>query len=245
VKGEMSRLVRASKLLGAKVVDKDNKKIGLLVNVIFNINPDFLYANLLVFPDTTKSLLKRLSDAIKDNALDYIEENFPADYPKVKSLVEKSSEQALKMLEKYLQEKEKELMKTYYVVPVTETENPEQESIEEIRIKHGHIDCDQFRCEPDINEEFPFFRNRSFAGLETLLTTTLNLEPVEGLSINLPDDRKGRTVDLELDYDGGVVENLVVQTYGKGAGKHLVNAKEFDFSELKAKNVSPMPNASD
>jgi sporulation protein YlmC with PRC-barrel domain len=238
-------LIRASKLLGAKVVDNDNKKIGLLVNVIFNINPDFLYANLLVFPDTTKSLLKRLSEAIKDGTLDYIEENFPADYPKVKSLVEKGSEQTFKTLEQYLQEKEKELMKTYYVVPITETENPGQESIEKIRIKHGRVDCDQFRCEPDRNEEFPFFRNRSFAGLETLLTTTLTLEPVEGLSATLPDDQKGRTVDLELDYDGGVVENLIVQTYGKGAGKHLVNAKEFDFSELKAKKAASLPNASD
>jgi hypothetical protein len=70
------------------------------------------------------------------------------------------------------------------------------------------------------------------------------LEHVEGLKHSLPDGKKGLTVDLELDYDGGLVENLIVQTYGKGAGKYRVSTKDFDFSELKAKQMTPIPNDS-
>ena len=134
-------------------------------------------------------------------------------------------------------------METYYVIPLTETQNPGQGKIKKIKINHDHVDCDQFRCEPDKNIEFPFFRRRSFTGIDAS-RTTLNLEHVEGLKHGLPDGKKGRTVDLELDYDGGLVENLIVQTYGKGAGKHRVSTKDFDFSELKANKMTPIPNDS-
>lgn len=239
-------MIRASKLLGAKVVDNENKKVGLLVNVIFNTNPDYLYANLLIFPDKTKRWLNKLSEFLEGTTLDYIKENFPADYPKMaKDIAEKGSEQAFKMWKQYLEEKEEESMKTYYLVPLHEIENPGQD-YKELKIKNSLKECLQYQgCEPDKNEDFPFFRNRSFTGLETLLTTTLTLEPVEGLKANLPDEKKGRTVDLELDPDGGSVGNLIVRTYGKGAGEHLVDAKDFDFSELKAKKTVSAPDTSD
>lgn len=223
----------------------DNKKIGLVVNVIFSTDQDFPLAKLLVFPDTTKGLLDSIQKAAKDNALDIIKDNFPADYPKVKAAVEKVSAQGIKILDNYLKNKEKELMETCYLVPLEETENPGQDVIKKIKINHNHEDCDQFRSEPDEDIEFPFFRKRSFTGVQSLLTTTLNLEPVEGLKANLPNAKKGRTVDLELDYDGGLVNNLIVKTYGAGAAKHLVCAKAFDFSELKAKQIDPMPTVPD
>ena len=236
-------MIRASKLLGAKVFDNGNKKLGLVVNVIFGTDPDHSVANLLVFPDNTKGLLDRLSETLRDSAVDLVTEYFPADLPKVKAFAEMGSAKGVEMWNKYVEEKKRELLQTYYVVPLIETENPGQGIIKKIKINHNKEDCDQFRCKPD-DYDFPFFRNRSFTGIGPLLKTTLTLQHVERLKNSLPDGKKGQTVDLELDYAGGLVENLIVQTYGRGAAKHRVNPKDFDFSELNAKKMARIQDAS-
>lgn len=230
----------ASNLLGAKVVDIENKKIGLLVNIVFRTDPDIPSAKALIFPDKTRKWLNRLSEFIKGTTLDLIKEEFPSDYPKIaKDIAEKGSEQAFKIWEKYLEEKKEELMKTYYLVPILYAENPDEDEISEIKMKKSIYELKKYRkCKP-LKDEYPFFRDRPFNGLETLLLTTLNLEALEELKTSQLEGKKGLLMDIQLNFEEGTVGKLVVQTFGKGACENLVNPKDFDFSELTIKEKSP------
>jgi sporulation protein YlmC with PRC-barrel domain len=239
-------LVNASNLLGAKVVDKENKKIGLLVNIVFRNDPDIPDAKVLIFPDKPRKWLNRLSEFIKGTTLDIIKDDFPSDYPKIaKDVAEKGSEQAFKIWEKYLNEKEDELMKTYYLVPILYAENPEQDEISEMKMKKNIYELKKFKkCKPSTNE-YPFFGDRSFDGLETLLPTNLNLVSIEGLKIKYLEGTIGRLIDLQLDFEGGLVEKFIVQTYGPGASQNLVNPKTLNFSELAIREKDSSSNSSD
>lgn len=242
--GALAILIRASKLLGAEVFDSENKKLGILVNVVFNTN--YLNADLLIFPDEKKSILNTLLETFGDVTLDYLKEKFPAEYSEIpKEIIDRGAKPALEAIKKNLKQKKEKEMKLYYRVPLHEMKKPGQGKIKKIYVKQFRNKCPLFTCEPDkTDEDFPFFKNRSFHGLDTLLPTTLYLEPVQGLSANLS-EKKGRITGLELDIDGGSVETFVARTYGKGAGEHLVPINGFNFSELKAKQMTSTPNVPD
>ena len=238
-------MIRASEFLQKKVVDNEGNKLGLLVNVIFNIDPDFLNARMLVFPYKPCIWTKALKEFAKEASSGLIEAKLPSGSQKVVNPVFKAGHKAVfKVVDDDKQKKDKKLLVTYYLIPFSKVVDINQAPIDQIELT---IDCEECQTAPRKlrTDDFPFFEDRHFDEIETMLTTTLTHQPIEGLKARLQNGKKGLIVDLELDCENDCVKNLIIKTFGSGAGEYRVNAKKFNFKELNAKKVVPLSNVSD
>ena len=237
-------MIRASELLKKKVVDNEGNKLGLLVNVIFNIDPDFLNARMLVFPYKPCIWTKALKEFVKEASSGLIDAKLPSDSQKVANPVFKAGHKAVfKVVDEGKQEKEKKSLVTYYLIPFSKVVDINQGPIDQIKLT---IDCEECQTAPRKlrKGDFPFFEDRHFDEIETMQTTTLTRQPIEGLKARLQNGKKGLIVDLELDCENDCVKNLIIKTYGSGTGEYRVNAKKFNFTELTLEQQAPKLTAS-
>ena len=75
--------IRASRMRNDKVFTKDKQKLGTLVNIFFDTDPDFPAANLVVFPDEPGWVEKELGPLLSKQAINIIEDLMPKDAAKI------------------------------------------------------------------------------------------------------------------------------------------------------------------
>ena len=230
-------MIRASKLLRKKVVDNEGNKIGLLVNVIFNIDPDLLNARMLVFPYKPCRWVKVIKNIAKEGTSVVIDDKLTSGSHKLGSKLAKTGHKVVfDELDDIQKEKEEKSLVTYYLIPFSKVVDIDQKSIDEIELT---IDCEDCQNAPRKlrKGDYPFFEDRDFDEIETMLPTTLERQPIEYLKGRLQNGKKGLIVDIELDCKKDCVENLIIEAYGNGAGEYRVDAKEFNFTELNLKQA--------
>ena len=232
-----SRVIKASSLFKENVVGKDKKKLGTVVNIIFDRK--YFVARMLIFPDEeTKSILKKILDSGKEISSDVIMDlslPFDDNTDKIlKKMMEKGREEAFKIARDYLTEMEDRLKKIYYLVLITEIDKMEKKPI---TLKCASKLYEKGSCNMGTTEnDVAFYEGCAIPEVKSLWPISLNLVKLRGEFANDPEDKPGIIVNLQLDLDAAVVSNLIIQTIGKGACKRLVDLKQFDFSTMSTKS---------
>lgn len=231
------RLMMASSLFKDKALGEDKKKLGTLVNIIFD--KKCLEARMLIFPDEqTKWLIMKLLESGKELTGEIIKGlQLPfADKTDqiIKDMLEKGGEEAFRIAGEYLTEMKEKLKKMYYLVPSLEIVDARNEVITLERSSECYEgECiNMCTCDDDI----AFYDVGAIMDVTSLYPITLNLVSIRGLKVSDPEGKTGRIMNLQLDIEEGIISNLVIQTIGKGAGKCLVNPMDFDFSTLTSKS---------
>lgn len=240
-------VVEASLIRNDSAITRDGKSIGTVVNVIFMCDSGCPRASLLVFPHEKNWL----SNYIKENwgkiTIETVKQAFPSEVPKIlDDIKNKGAKEAEKVWKAYLNnniEKAQMALKKCYLIPslaVDESKRTKEKlflksDLESIEAKYSYIG------EPPVSEaqDMAFFatHNKPVRDQESLLPITLNLMAMQRLEVRDCEGNRGWIDDMQLDFDSGMVANLVVQTVGKDPGNRLVNLEDFDFSNLTSKKV--------
>lgn len=231
-----SRLVEASRLFKEKVVGEDKKKLGNVVNIIFDRK--YFITRMLIFPDEeTKTFLKKLLDSGKEISGDVIKGlSLPFDEKTdeiLKKMMEKGRKEAFKIAREYLVEMEDRLKKIYYLVSIAEIDIVEKDKIV---LKSAAESYEKECCNMDTSEDdVVLYGVNSIPDVKSLWPITLNVVKIRGEMANDQKNEPGRIMNLQLDQDTALVSNLIIQTVGRNAGKRLVDPKQFDFSTMSTK----------
>jgi sporulation protein YlmC with PRC-barrel domain len=227
----------ASTLFKSKVLGEDKKKLGTVVNVLFDTK--FLEARMLVFPDEqTKWLIRKILDSGEEITKEIIE-GLQLPFAEktneiIEEMVKKGGKKAFKIANEYLTEMEEKLKKIYYLVPISDIVKVGKE--ETILASPTELYAKQ-SCNMDTSEnDVVLYGANAITDVTSLWPITLNLVKIRGEIANDVANKPGRIVNLQLNPDEGIVSNLIIQTIGKGAGKHLVKLDDFDFSTLTTKS---------
>jgi len=221
-----------------------------MVNIIFNTEPDWPEAKLLVFPDGPGWIERELGKVVAEKALSIIEDLMPEDIDKIANdIAEKGTETALSVWKTVLKKKEEDALGRFYLVPISkvlEFRNGKDQLVFKedriiLRLDRGQVDGDAC-SDPDsavADTEVAFYRNRKTGVQEEgkiIWPISLNL-PVCYHRLKVRDSKGVRGVvdDIELNYKGGIITRLIVRTIGETAGEHLVDIGDFDFATMTSK----------
>ena len=238
------KVIEACSLRNDEVKTSDNKKVGAVVNVIFQANSRNPSVWLLIFPFEENWILEHLRNNWGGIAIDGIKMLIPEKLSEIEAdIASKGTGAAEKTWRKYIEdnyEKFEMRFKMAYFIPASQ--------IDESKYKAGHIVlkckwsdvCDKYRFigEPNLRKDMaPLFKsiNVPIRNLKKLLPATLNLSPVFfNYCISDSDDDEAYIDDLQLDLDTDVISGLIVQKNGASAGLYIVPPKDFDFTEMRA-----------
>lgn len=231
---EKKRCLAASTLFKKRVIGEDKKKLGTVVNIIFDTK--YFDTRILIFPaEETKLLIRKLIDSGKEITGDIIKElslPFPDETNEViKKMIEKGKNEAIKIARDYLTEMQERLKKIYYLVPITEIVKVEKKSIVLERTSELY-EGECCNMEPSENDVALYGEN-AIPDVKSLLPITLNLVKIRGEIANDPNGKPGRITNLQLDLKDNVIDSLIIQTIGRGSRKCLVNPNDFDFSTME------------
>lgn len=234
---EKKRCLEASTLFKKRVLGQDKKKLGTVVNIIFDT--EYFDARILIFPaEETKMLITKLIDSGKEITSDIIKElslPFSDETDEViKKMIEKGKDEALRIARDYLLEMQERLKKIYYLVPIAEIIKVEKKSISLERnseMYEGEC-CNMETSENDVT----LYGENAIPDVKSLLPISLNLVKIRGEITNDTDGKPGRIINLQLNLKDNVIESVIVQTIGRGSKKCLINPKDFDFSTMVTKS---------
>jgi sporulation protein YlmC with PRC-barrel domain len=221
--------VNAAQIHKGKVLCSDKQKLGVIVNVVIDLEMD-LATRLLIFPQEKPWWVLWLTEKGTDITIDLIKQAFPEDTDKILTdVAEKGSDAALDLWKERLKHRD------CYLVPLHEVENIEGQMV---NLKSS---LDQIaNCYDDLstNEgEIALYPDDALSTEEnkTLLPITLNLANLKGKKVTDPEGRKGRIFNVQLDPKKGQITDIIVETVGVNAGNHLISAEDFDWSTFEAK----------
>ncbi len=240
-------VIEASLIRNDSALTSDGKSIGTVVNIIFMCDSDCPRASLLVFPHEKNWL----SNYIKENwgkiTIETVKQAFPSEVPKIlDDIKSKGAQEAEKIWKTYLNdniERAQMALKKCYLIPtlfIDESKRTKNKIFlksdsERIEAKYSYIG------EPPVFEtrDMALFatHNKPVRNQDSLLPITLNLMAMQRLEVRDCEGNRGWIDDMQLDFDSGMVANLVVQTVGKKPGNRLVNPENFDFSTFTSKKV--------
>jgi sporulation protein YlmC with PRC-barrel domain len=225
-------IVRAGLIRNIKVITKDQKVLGTLVNIVFSTNPKLLgRAKMLIFPDLASSLKEEFSEAIIDIAGQSITDNLPVE--SVKKTIEHTTDKVSELVQKGFSKDEAEKLAKFYLVPVTKV--VEIKERQKIALNENFQDIASNFCFTDkqsISQEEKAFYCGGAPKDGRLWSCSLNLTQMQNLPVEDSNGEGGEIEDIELDTTYGVVKNLLVSTTGEYAATRLVKLKDFDFARM-------------
>jgi sporulation protein YlmC with PRC-barrel domain len=239
--------VRASSLRNDDVTTADDKKLGTVVNVIFEAESGCPVAYILVFPEINW-LLEKIRENWGGITIGFIERNLP-DFPQGwDEIKKKGTGEAQRVWDAYYRDnaqKRQLANKTCYLIPISEIDEPKL-SGNQVVLKSKFDDILNNYChlgEPRVSDILVPLYATPNKPTRNLLQVTLNLQPVfQQLKVRDSNRNPGWVLDVQLDTEQRVVANIIVQVAGKDAGDYLVSPQDFDFSTLtstKAFNQCP------
>lgn len=242
-------IVSASSIRDDKVFTSDKKKIGTMVNVVFNTDPSWLLAELLVFPDGPGWIEKELASIALDKAVDVLKDLLPDEADKIaEDVMDKGTDAAVELWKKKLKEKEEKAQGSFYLVPTTQIAEFKRgkdqlifkkdriilkDTFESIQKNYGFADDRSL-----LKTQVAFYRAQLPSGndeAQSLWPIDLNLNRMQGLYTRDPEGNKGRIENLQIDFKKAIPTNLVVLTLGDDAGLRLVTINDFDFKSNTVK----------
>ncbi len=230
--GGKTVIVRAGLIRNIKVVTKDNKSLGTLVNIIFSTNPKLLgRAKILIFPDLVNSLKEELIDAVIEVAGNSIADNI--NVKSAKKTIENTTNKVNELVKRGFSKEEAERIAKFYLVPITKVSAIKER--QQLVLNEAFQDIDSDFCFTDkqsISEEEKAFYCGGAPNDGRLWSCSLNLTHMQNLPVEDPSGEGGEIESIEMDTSAGIVKNLIVSTVGESAGRYLVNLKEFDFTKM-------------
>lgn len=232
--------MEAYKVRNDTVCTSDNKKIGTIVNILFDSEPDCLIAYILVFPREKNWIWQQLEDNWGGLTIGFIERNLtdlPSNWNEIKK---RGINEAQRVWTAYMKDNEQKKQlkhKICYLIPIDEINNLRpsdsqvilRDTFESIQNKYCFIGDPQV-CETLI----PLFATPNIPTRETLLPITLNLSPVlQGLKVRDVNSKPGWIDGVQLSIKDGVINSLIIKLVGKTGGKYLVNPQDFNFDTLR------------
>jgi sporulation protein YlmC with PRC-barrel domain len=225
-------IVRAGSIRNLKVITKDEKTLGTLVNIIFSTNPKLLgRAKLLIFPDLANHLKGELTETVTELVSHGIADNVPV--ASAKNTIENAGDKINELVQKDLSKTEAQRIAKFYLVPISK--------VGDIKERQKLILNGVFQ---DVDANFSFTDKESISDQEKafycagapkdgrLWSCSLNLVQMQNEPLDDPTGKGGEIEDIQLDTASGTVKNLIVSTTDDGAITRLVNLKDFDFTKM-------------
>ena len=237
----------ASAIRNDDVTTSDGKKLGTVVNVIFEADSACPMAYILVFPHERNWFLQQISENWGGIATSFVERNLPELPVGWDEIKKRGTGEAQRVWNAYFNANEQKRQlahKICYLILVSEIGDSNgtrvvlKEKFDGIRDDYCYIG------EPQVSDTIvPFYATLNIPVRESLLPITLNLSPsFQQLKIRDSNRNPGWIHDLQLNTETRLVSAFVVQVAGKDAGDYLVSPEDFDFSTLtiaKAFNQYP------
>ena len=229
--------VNASSLFLDKVVDSENKKLGEIVNLVFNNKAHD--SSILVFPEESSWLdLQALLDLGDKLSKDTIKScNLPFS-EQLNSLIkdgfEYSEEYIKNQGQKYLKEIDKRFKSSYYLIPVSEI----GESKEKQLVLSGTL-SDYTSCQNGevFEDDFVYLGEKAYIDSCSALKITLDKGSIRGQYIKDTKGNFGKISDLVIDTDTSMVSSLKVRCLGNVVGEKSVDITKVDFEKMKYNSV--------
>ena len=244
--------IRASRMRNDKVFTKDKQKLGTLVNIFFNTDPQWPAVNLLVFPDGPSWVEKELGPLLAEQAIGIIKDLLPEDTDQiVNDISDKGYDAAKSIWMKNLKKRELEALEKFYYIPISkifEFEDGRNKLFFKndriiLKLTKGAEEGDAHRDPAGLVEatELPFYRQgRTGERKETEPLWSIQLDKsmcCHRFKVKDSNGVKGRVDDIIVDYKQGVITDLVVNTIGPNAGEHIVSVDDFDFDTMTYKKA--------
>ena len=244
--------IRASRMRNDKIFTKDKQKLGTLVNIFFDTDPDFPSASLVVFPDGPGWVEKELGPLLSNQAIEIIEGLMPKDAAKIaKDIKDKGIDVAKKIWMANLKQREQEALEKFYYIPISkifEFEDGKDKLIFKkdrviLKITKGEEDGDAHRDPEGLlaDTEMPFYRQgRTGERTETEPLWSIQLDrPMCCHRFKVKDSNKvrGKIDDIIINYEEGTITDLVIRTIGPNAGEHIISVDDFDFDTMTCKKA--------
>ena len=229
--------LRASDLLRDKVLCTNDKKLGEVVNVVFN--PELHDARIVVFPEKlTRFDLRGLIDLGFDIGVDALKGlNLPFD-EKMKEYVElainddtidKTSEFFKGQIQNYLKDMEDKLREMYFLVPAFEIK---ESSTKTLRLKDDREKYYTWFNASTSEDDLCYFHEIAYTDSENKFKITLEKGSIRGQIVKDSEGRRGRLSDLVFIPSTCLVTELKVDTVGVGAGQRSIKIEDFNFKEM-------------
>jgi sporulation protein YlmC with PRC-barrel domain len=244
--------VRACSLRNDKVFTSDKKKLGTVVNIVFNTELDWPEAKLLIFPDGPSWVEKELGGIVGEKAVEMVKDLLPEEADKItKDIQSKGTDTALRIWKDFLKKKEEKAFEKFHLIPILEI-NEFRRAKDQIVFKSdriilkGDLELETSKyCFADPNDavsdtEVALYKAGAPEVAEDekiLWPISLNLPCIQGLLVRDCGGARGRIDDVQLNFEEGTITDLVVKTLGKGAGEHVVSIADFDFSTSTCKRL--------
>jgi len=222
-------VVQGTNILKSKVVSADKQNLGVIVNVIIDLEME-LAARLLIFPQQKPWWISWLAQRGEEISIDLIKKALPEDTDKIiKDVAEKGSDAALDLWKERLKHR------NCYLISLHEIESIEGKNVN-LKSNLEHIKA--CYCDLSLNEgEIALYPDDTLSVEEnkTLLPITLNLANLKGKKVTDPEGKKGRIFNVQLDPKKSQITGIIVEIVGVNAGNHLISAEDFDWSTFEAK----------
>ncbi len=225
--GEEKNFVTAFQIHKGKVFTSDQKKIGIIVNLIIDPEMDFA-ARLLIFPEEKPWWIDWLSQRGQEMSLDLIKQVLPEETDKIlKDVAEKGPDVALQLWKEHLKRRKCYLVSLLEISKIDGQTVHLKSSLNQIETGYGDIATNE--------NEIAFFDEDALSSDEnkTLLSITLELPNFKGKKVSDQQGGKGRIFNIQLDTTRGQVTNIIVQTVGENPGNHIISSKDFDWSTFE------------
>ena len=237
-----------------KVFTKDKQKLGTLVNIIFDTDPEWPSANLVVFPDGPGWVETELGPLLSDQAISIIEGLIPKDAAKIaKDIKDKGIDVAKKIWIEQLKKREQEALEKFYYIPISKIfrfESGKDKLIFKkdriiLKVTKGDEDGDAHRDPEGLltDTEMAFYRQgRTGEKKDTEPLWSIQLDRsicCHRFKVKDSNKARGRIDDIIVNYKQGTITDLVVNTIGVSAGEHIISVKDFDFDTMTYKKVFP------
>ena len=232
-------LVKASAIRNDSVSTLDGKKLGTVVNVVFEADSVCPIAYILVFPHERNWLLQQIKENWGGITTSFIERNLPELPQGWDEVKKRGTGEAQRVWNAYVKDNEQKRQlanKICHLILISEIDDSKlaenqvvlKEEFDSIRDNYCYIG------EPQISDTLvPFYATPNIPARESLLPITLNLNPAfQRLKIRDSNENPGWIHYVQLDTETRLVACFVVQVAGRDAGDYLVKPQDFDFSTL-------------
>ena len=244
--------IRASRIRNDKVFTKDKQKLGTLVNLFFDTDPEWPVANLVVFPDGPGWVEKELGPLLSSQAIEIIEGLMPKDAAKIaKDIKDKGIDVAKRVWIANLKKREQEALEKFYYIPISKIfkfEDGKDKLIFRqdrliLKVIKGAEDGDSYSNPEGLlaDTEMPFYRQGRIAERkETEPLWSIQLDRAmccHGFKVKDSNKIRGKIDDIIVNYEEGTITDLVVNTIGPNAGEHIISVNDFDFDTMTYKKT--------
>ena len=196
---------------GLSIYCSDNKKIGILVNLLIN---NYSYeGNLVIFPGLKSEWGYRKigkAGSIIGGLGTRVLQNLMPDLYDVVGIASDVQYEVIDELSERSERKARNISGTYFCIPSINIDVVEEDKIV---LNIDSEECLSWYKNPPVSDadEFVFFDDSHYEGPYRLITISLGLQSVQGFMVYDPKNRGGRIIDINVDPVKGLVTSFDIK----------------------------------